>query len=149
MERSPAPDVAATCSADDGTLQARSAAEYVRIAACRGDLPKMKERLRAYSAMNATLPSNARPYRRTPVFTEATVPAGLLEAHSTKAGAWGLIHVLEGRLAYRVVDPRRPRSETILTPETPQGVVEPTIVHEVEPLGPVRFFVEFHKLEDG
>jgi tellurite resistance-related uncharacterized protein len=99
--------------------------------------------------MNATLPKNARPYRRTDVFTEATVPAGLLKAHSTKEGAWGLIHVLEGRLAYRVVDPRRLSSETILTPETPQGVVEPTILHEVEPLGPVRFFVEFHKAGGG
>lgn len=97
--------------------------------------------------MNARLPSKARPYRRTDVFSEDTVPAGLLRAHTTKPGAWGLIHVLEGRLAYRVVDPRRLRSETILTPTSPKGVVEPTILHEVEPLGPVRFFVEFHREE--
>jgi uncharacterized protein YeaO (DUF488 family)/tellurite resistance-related uncharacterized protein len=94
------------------------------------------------------LPAPARPYRRTDVFTEATVPAGLLRAHTTKPGVWGLIHVLEGRLAYRVLDPRRPSSETVLTPQAPPGVVEPTISHEVEPLGPVRFFVEFHRVED-
>ncbi|WP_337186358.1 DUF1971 domain-containing protein [Phenylobacterium sp.] len=94
------------------------------------------------------LPTTARPYRRTDVFTESTVPAGLLKAHTTKAGAWALIHVLEGRLAYRIVDPRRPASETTLTPGTPPGVVEPTILHEVEPLGPVRFYVEFHRLEE-
>ena len=99
--------------------------------------------------MSLPLPANARPYRRTAEFTEATVPAGLLKAHTTKEGAWALIHVLEGRLAYRVIAPRRLRSETVLTPDTPCGVVEPTILHEVEPLGPVRFFVEFHRLGDA
>lgn len=99
--------------------------------------------------MNVQLPKNAQPYRRTDVFTESTTPQGLLRAHTTKEGAWALIHVLEGRLAYRVLDARRLRSESILTPETEPGVVEPTILHEVEPLGPVRFFVEFHKLAPG
>lgn len=94
------------------------------------------------------LPETARPYRRTDDFTEATVPAGLLRAHTTKTGSWALIHVLEGQLAYRIVDPRRPASETILTPQAAPGVVEPTILHEVQPLGPVRFYVEFHRLEE-
>lgn len=97
--------------------------------------------------MTAQLPQDAKPYRRTDVFTEHTTPAGLLKAHTTKEGAWALIHVLEGRLAYRVIDPRRPRSETVLRPEVPPGVVEPTILHEVEPQGPVRFYVEFLKVE--
>lgn len=94
------------------------------------------------------LPDTARPYRRTDEFTETTVPAGLLKAHTTKAGSWALIHVLEGRLAYRIVDPRRPATETILTPQGAPGVVEPTVLHEVQPLGPVRFYVEFHRLEE-
>ncbi|MFI4949708.1 MAG: DUF1971 domain-containing protein [Caulobacterales bacterium] len=96
-----------------------------------------------------TLPGDVRPYKRTAVFTEETVPAALRRAHATKAGAWGLIHVVDGRLAYRIADPRRPRSERILTPQDEPGVVEPTILHEVEPLGPVRFFVEFHHREPG
>jgi tellurite resistance-related uncharacterized protein len=95
--------------------------------------------------MSAALPTAAQPYKRTAEFTEATVPAGLLRAHSTKAGTWGLIHVLEGRLAYRIRDPRRPAAEAVLSPDAAPGVVEPTILHEVEPLGPVRFFVEFHR----
>ena len=95
------------------------------------------------------LPADAKPYRRTAVFTETTVPGGLRQAHTTKAGAWGAIHVLEGRLAYRITDPRRPASESILTPSGTPGVVEPTILHEVEPLGPVRFFVEFHHTDAG
>lgn len=91
------------------------------------------------------LPPDVRPYNRTPDFTEATLPEGLRRAHDTKAGVWGLIHVLEGRLAYRVTDARRTASETVLTPESEPGLVEPTILHEVEPLGPVRFYVEFHR----
>lgn len=98
--------------------------------------------------MSVQLPEGATPYRKTDVFTETTVPAGLRRAHTTKAGAWALIHVLEGRLAYRIVDPRRPTSEVVLTPETAPGVVEPTILHEVEPLEAVRFYVEFHRLAE-
>jgi tellurite resistance-related uncharacterized protein len=89
------------------------------------------------------LPTDLRAYARTAEFTEATIPPGLRRAHTTKAGAWGLIHVLEGRLAYRITDARRPASETVLTPDAPPGVVEPTILHEVAPLGAVRFYVEF------
>jgi tellurite resistance-related uncharacterized protein len=89
------------------------------------------------------LPAAARPYARTAEFTEATIPAGLLKAHTTKPGSWGLIHVLEGRLAYRIRDPRRTACESVLSPEAPPGVVEPTVLHEVEPLGAVRFYVEF------
>jgi tellurite resistance-related uncharacterized protein len=92
-----------------------------------------------------SLPPGLAPYKRTPEFTGDSVPAGLLRSHSTKDGVWGLIHVAEGRLAYRVTDARRAASERILTPESEPGVVEPTILHEVEPLGPVRFHVEFHR----
>jgi tellurite resistance-related uncharacterized protein len=94
------------------------------------------------------LPPNVRPYKRTPEFTEATVPAGLLRDHDTKAGVWALIHVLDGRLAYRVTDARRPPIELILTPQSGAGVIEPTIRHAVEPLGAVRFYVEFYRSDE-
>jgi tellurite resistance-related uncharacterized protein len=92
-----------------------------------------------------SLPQDVWPYRKTDVFTQETVPVGLLRSHTTKQGAWALIHVLEGRLAYRIKDPRRPASSVVLTPDDPPGVVEPTVLHDVEPLGPVRFYVEFHR----
>jgi tellurite resistance-related uncharacterized protein len=95
------------------------------------------------------LPADVQPYRRTAEFTEATVPQALLNAHSTKPGTWGLIHVMEGRLSYRIEDPHRPVSEIVLTSQDPPGVVEPTILHAVTPLGPVRFFVEFHRHGDA
>lgn len=91
------------------------------------------------------LPEGLEPYRNTDMFTEASVPQGLLRDHNTKAGTWGLIHVAEGRLRYRVTDPHRHSFETVLSPETAPGIVEPTIRHHVEPLGPVRFQVEFYR----
>lgn len=97
------------------------------------------------AASPATLPEGLEPYRRTGRFTETSVPSGLLRDHNTKAGTWGLIRVAEGRLRYRITDPRRPASATILSPETPPGIVEPTILHHVEPLGPVCFEVEFYR----
>jgi len=96
------------------------------------------------AAANApALPDDLEPYRRTDLFTEATVPAALRRDHSTKAGSWGLIRVVSGRLRYRITDPRRPASETILTADGPPGIVEPTMLHAVEPDGPVSFHVEF------
>lgn len=87
------------------------------------------------------LPEGLRPYKRTPVFDQDSLPAGLRRRHSTKAGVWGLIRVLGGRLLYRILEPA---SECILDSDHP-GVVRPTQLHEVEPLGAVRFFVEFYE----
>ena len=93
------------------------------------------------------LPGGLVSYRRTPEFTEETVPAGLKRAHSTKEGVWGLIHVLGGKLRYRILDERRAPAELLLVPGSPPGIVEPTVLHEVEPLGSVRFHVEFFRAE--
>jgi tellurite resistance-related uncharacterized protein len=87
------------------------------------------------------LPSEARPYRRTPEFTEATIPQGLLREHTTKRGVWARIVVLEGSLLYRVPTLG---TEAVLN-EHHVGVVQPEVPHEVEPQGPVRFYVEFWK----
>jgi tellurite resistance-related uncharacterized protein len=89
----------------------------------------------------AGLPSGLEPYRRTPVFDQDTLPAGLKREHRTKAGVWGLIHVVEGRMLYRIL---APREEHVMSPGTP-GIVMPEQPHEVKPLGEVRFFVEFHR----
>ena len=91
------------------------------------------------------LPDFVEGYRQTDSFTEASVPAALRKAHCTKQGVWGLIRVTEGELIYRVLDPRRVPTELILRPDRAPGVVEPTILHEVEPHGAVRFHVEFFR----
>jgi len=95
------------------------------------------------------LPDGLESYRRTADFTETTVPAALLADHTTKDGSWGLVVVDEGALAYHVTDPRRAPSETLLTPHTGPGVIEPTMLHHVAPQGPVRFHVEFWRARPG
>lgn len=86
------------------------------------------------------LPLDAVPYRRTPTFDQDSLPQALRRRHRTREGVWGRIEVLAGRLRYRVLEPEV--TEQILEPGRP-GIVEPAVPHEVEPLGAVRFFVEF------
>lgn len=89
-----------------------------------------------------TLPADVVPYKRTPEFTQSTVPAGLLRSHNTKDGVWGKIVVLEGTLLYRILEPE---VEEILLSADRYGVVEPTVKHEVVASAGVRFYVEFHR----
>lgn len=90
------------------------------------------------------LPPQFVAYKQTPEFDETTIPPGLTREHTTRAGVWGRIVVLAGGLRYRVealgVDQQ-------LGPGTP-GVVAPEVPHSVEPVGPVRFFVEFLRAPD-
>ncbi|WP_437331031.1 DUF3565 domain-containing protein [Sorangium sp. So ce381] len=88
------------------------------------------------------MPDGLVAYKRTADFDEATIPAGLRKNHSTKPGVWGMIHVISGRLRYRI-DGLGGR-ELSLDPETP-GIVAPEVLHHVDPDGPVRFFVEFRR----
>jgi len=87
------------------------------------------------------LPAGCVATRRTPVFTQDTVPSALLGAHETKDGTWVVIHVLEGKLRYCI---EASASESVLEPDQP-GVIEPQVRHHVEPVGPVRFYMEFHR----
>ena len=86
------------------------------------------------------LPSGMEPYRLTAEFDEHTLPAGLRARHTLKAGTWGRIVVLEGKLLY--VIERDPELAFVLTPDLP-GIVEPEVPHHVEPRGPVRLRIEF------
>jgi len=96
----------------------------------------------AFNKKYKELPDDCVAYRKTTVFTQDTVPAGLLRAHRTAAGVWALIHVLNGRLLYRINEPST--SEHVIEPGIP-CVIEPTISHEVAPMGTSRFYVEFHR----
>lgn len=92
-----------------------------------------------------TIPPDCVVYRSTPEFDATSIPAGLLGEHRTKAGTWGRIVVLEGRLHYHIVEPEP--EHLVLTPGHP-GVVEPTMLHRVAPDGAVRFRVDFLREEE-
>jgi tellurite resistance-related uncharacterized protein len=92
------------------------------------------------------LPEQLTAYKRTPEFTKESTPAGLQRGHNTKAGVWARIVVLEGSMTYRILEPSL--EEIALDPAT-FGVIEPQVLHEVEPRDGVRFYVEFYRDESS
>lgn len=88
-------------------------------------------------------PKNVVAYSKTATFTQSTIPKGLLNSHTTKAGTWGKICILSGTLKY-VIEDRDPLFEITLS-DVRFGVVEPESKHHVEPIGKVEFYVEFYK----
>lgn len=90
--------------------------------------------------MTSDIPENIQKYAESPVFTEDNVPAKLTSTHDTKAGVWGRLCILEGRLKYIIPGP--PLSSSII--ETGEiGVIRPEQPHRVEMIGPVKFKIEF------
>ena len=80
------------------------------------------------------------PYKSTPIFDEKTLPKGLRKEHMTKAGVWGVVRVIEGKLRLEFGDDQSGRLVTsdhpaLLLPEQP---------HWVMPLGPMRMQVDFY-----
>jgi tellurite methyltransferase len=86
------------------------------------------------------IPPEASEYKRTGIFNVLTTPAGLRKSHTTKAGVWGEIVVLEGRVLY-VIENEEDAS-FILQPGVPGGIA-PQAPHHVDPYDDARFFVRF------
>jgi tellurite resistance-related uncharacterized protein len=80
------------------------------------------------------------PYRSTPIFDQDNLPAALRARHSTKAGVWGVIRILEGKLRLNLLEPP---AEIVLDPEHP-GLLQPEQPHFVTPLGPLRMQIDFY-----
>ena len=85
-------------------------------------------------------PEGLAPYKATPRFDETGIPQGLLKNHSTKEGTWGVIHVLQGELIYKVFEPVEKELKLNVSNK---GVVVPALLHCVKPNGSVLFFIEF------
>ncbi|MGA2306423.1 MAG: DUF3565 domain-containing protein [Acidimicrobiales bacterium] len=93
----------------------------------------------------AEMPDALRWVRTTPIWDQDTMPAGLRQAHRIAAGIWGRIVVHDGRLRF---------AAAALAIEIELGagathVIPPGVEHEVEPLGAVRFAVEFFAVVRG
>jgi len=86
------------------------------------------------------LPPGLAPYARSPEFTPETIPAKLQAAHSTKAGTWGLLHVLAGSVRY-TLEP--PREGEVVASNGQTVVIAPQVEHHVAFVEPGRFYVEF------
>lgn len=92
------------------------------------------------------LPTGLVAYARSPDFTPETLPAKLQAAHSTKAGTWGLLQVLEGTVLYRL---EPPHADERLASAGDHVVIESGILHRVAFVEPGRFYVEFYRASDS
>lgn len=86
------------------------------------------------------IPSPAKEYKRTSVFEASATPGGLKKSHTTKAGVWAEIVVVEGRVLY-VIENEHDAS-FILSPGT-VGTIAPATPHHVVPYEGALFFVRF------
>jgi len=89
------------------------------------------------------LPADAIAYGRSPDFTNENLPDKLRNAHNTKGGTWGLLHVLEGELLFCLEEPQR-RECHLVAGDT--MVIEPQTLHHVDFIQPGRFYIEFYRL---
>jgi tellurite resistance-related uncharacterized protein len=87
------------------------------------------------------LPDEVRLVRTSPEFTADSVPDGLLSAHRVATGVWGRLRVLRGSVVF--VLEATGESRVVNADET--QVIEPAVVHHVEPSEDARFVIEFHR----
>lgn len=72
-------------------------------------------------------------YKKMPVWTKDSFPRMFREKHNTKAGTWGKITVLKGRLKFYVLTENGETvSEHLFTPADETPFVEPQLWHRVE-----------------
>jgi tellurite resistance-related uncharacterized protein len=88
------------------------------------------------------LPLGFEAYGRSPDFTPETLPARLQAAHTTKAGTWALLHVLEGKILYQL---ETPDGGVQLAAAGDHVVIEAEVPHRVGFIEPGRIFVEFYR----
>ncbi|MGE0626237.1 MAG: DUF1971 domain-containing protein [Hyphomicrobiaceae bacterium] len=91
------------------------------------------------------LPPGLTCYRRTSEFTRNNVPSALLGTHTTKAGVWGVLRVLRGRVRY-CLDGTIPKA--VVIGHDGAVVIAPEAPHHVELLDEESaFLVEFYRAE--
>lgn len=88
----------------------------------------------------AELPDDLEVARVTDTWTDETMPAGLRRSHRLAAGIWARVRVQSGELRFRARTD--PAIDVVLTADVVQSI-PPTVEHQVEPCGAVRFCLEF------
>ena len=83
-------------------------------------------------------------HKKTPQFTQSTIPRGLLAQHATKKGVWGRLSVEKGKLQYTV---EQPEKKVFEIQEGQHANIAPEVLHSVKPIGEVQFSVAFFQPE--
>lgn len=106
-----------------------------------GRRSKLGETLNCVRCDRFELPGSFRAYARSREFTQESMPARPARGESTDAGIWARLVVLDGRLRYTV----DALSTAVELSAQRSGVVVPEVPYRVEPIGAVRFFVEWYR----
>ena len=109
-----------------------------------GRASRLGQQLNCVRCDRFELPDACVAYARPPEFSEDSIPKALRARHVTAAGIWGRIVVTAGALRYRCAELE---TDITLTPEQ-AGIVAPEASHQVDPAGPVRFFIELLHVPD-
>lgn len=89
-----------------------------------------------------SLPADAEPSGKTPLFTNETVPDKILNHHDLQAGTWGLLTVESGTVSFFLKGDDAPLA--VISSEKP-FVIVPEEVHYVRLSEDAKFFVTFYK----
>ncbi|RAL55862.1 hypothetical protein BLD25_03430 [Candidatus Gracilibacteria bacterium GN02-872] len=90
------------------------------------------------------VPSNFYRYKQLPIYTKETIPKGLLLAHNTKAGVYGKINVLSGKLKYNYLESENGGVKKEVFVEAGDYIVSaPQAWHKVEFIGDTKIYIEF------
>lgn len=77
-------------------------------------------------------PSTLLTYKTMPEWTQATIPAGFLRNHNTKAGTWAQLQVLAGSLQFALTTAAGETLETFtFTPQQQPPLIEPQQWHKI------------------
>jgi tellurite resistance-related uncharacterized protein len=93
----------------------------------------------------AELPDGLLLIRSSREWDDQTMPTSLLRSHRIARGMWGRIVVRHGHL--RFVARTDPELDVVLGPDATQAI-PPEVEHEVRPLGPVSFSIDFLSIRE-
>jgi hemoglobin len=88
------------------------------------------------------MPAGFEAYGRSPDFTPETLPVRLQATHSTKAGTWALLHVVEGAILYQLEPPYQGER---LARAGEAVVIEAQVPHHISFVEPGRIYIEFYR----
>ena len=85
-------------------------------------------------------------YKTMPVWTKNNIPPSILSRHNTKAGTWGKLRVIKGRVKFHEMNEAgETLAEHILTPQSEVWTITPQAWHKAELLDDDSAFqLEFH-----
>ncbi|PZM86566.1 hypothetical protein DLH72_00660 [Candidatus Gracilibacteria bacterium] len=92
------------------------------------------------------IPKSFYRYKQMPIWNQNTIPQMFLDIHNTKAGVYGRINVLSGKLKYTIFrDKNGEIEDTYLIEAGNFGIAKPEQWHKVEAIGEVEILLEFFK----